>query len=43
MANDLIGIYDHQTGEQITREMTKEEQIEFNAYRASLPKDEVNA
>ena len=31
MKNDLIGIYDHATGENIIREMTSEEQSARNA------------
>lgn len=31
--NDKIGIYDHNTGEQVIREMTDEEQAAYDAHR----------
>jgi len=34
--NDKIGIYNHNTGEQVIREMTDEEQAVYNAHRAII-------
>jgi hypothetical protein len=44
MTNENIYIYDHSTGEEITREMTDEEQAERNAeVAANLAKKQTEA
>jgi hypothetical protein len=40
MSNDLIYIYNHETGQEIIREMTNEEQAERNADVAAYQTDQ---